>query len=231
MLDPQSPLGKEGHVAAEELLRGVIELCSAAAPPLPPPLSNGVGELPPAHLIDGGLEWRENTLARQISAERSIQMVVDWILAGTEQPISSSSFSDTGDAEATPKIGKIGLPIPSRPTDPLDDWRTSSLVQSISVLIDLIRKNNSDFVEQQMLTWARRKEMEAKEKELDDEVADVVDGLGSTKEDLKLDSDRGPSLVDLGPLLRIIAGRLGGFQELIKSPRSPVSTSNRFMLI
>lgn len=230
MLDPQSPPGKEGHVAAEELLRGVIELCSAAAPPLPPPLSNGIGEMPPAHLSDGVLDWRENTLARQIAAERSIQMVVDWILAGTEQVPSNSLLPDSGDAELTPKVVKIGLPTPSRPIDPLDDLRTSSLVQSISVLIDLIRKNNSDFVEQQMLTWARKKETEEREKELDDEITDVVDGFESTKEKLKLDSDRGPSLVDLGPLLRIIAGRLGGFQELIKSPRSPVSTSTSLAL-
>lgn len=224
MLDPLAVLGIEGHVAAEELLRGIIELCSAAAPPLPPPpLSNGISEMPPAHLTESGSEWRENGLARQIASERSIQMLVDWILAGTEKEGEFSTEDDDDDIGHTPKIGKVNLPKSERLKHPLDELRTSSLIQSISVLIDLIRKNNSDFVEQQMLAWARKKEVEEREKLLEDEVVHGVDNV--EEREIVVDTDKGPSLVDLGPLLRIIAGRLGGFQELILTPRTSVSFS------
>lgn len=205
MLDPFSALGKAGHSAADELLRGMIELCSAAP-------SQGPGGQ------ESTLDWRDNTLARQIADGRTVLHMIDWMLQGVNErqvrPVGEH------DDEATPRIATVGL-------DEAHDrgvragLRTSSLVQSISVLVDLIRKNNSDFVEQQMLSWARRKEEEATEREiLEADGAELVGAQGGGESD---EDDRGPSLVDLSAMLSIVATRLSGFQDLIRSPRSLVS--------
>lgn len=212
MLDPLNSLGKPGHVAAEELLRGVIELSSAApTPPLDPPGA-------PSQVSEGP-DWRENFLAQQLADERTVRTMVDWMLAGLEDaPTSEDSTStstSTRSVSARPESPDLP-PIPSLPD--LTELRTSSLVQSISVLVDLIRKNNSDFVEQQMLSWAQKKEVEIGERE-----ALGSDGDESFQSSLQADNDKGPSVVDLSALLATVANRLGGFQKLVKRPRTPVS--------
>lgn len=203
MLDPVAPLGPEGHVAADELLRGVIELSSAAPIPLHPPPLNPANGQPPMEEDT----WRENGLARQIADTKTVNTLLDWMLVGT----------DARDSALTPKPSSIDLPgLDSEPSQAL---RTSSLIQSISVLVDLIRKNNSDFVEQQMLGWARRKEAQESEREL---AGEQIEGVPSVAESV----DRGPCILDLGEMLVLIAERLGGFQELVRHPRSLVRRSS-----
>lgn len=216
MLDPFAALGKEGHVAAEDLLKGILELCSAA-PAAPPPGPPGGPQSQ-----DMGLEWRDNSLARQIADERSVRTLVDWMLAGTEEKLAltSKAAAEAADDQGTPRAGAT-LPLYTGTPEQKADLRTSSLVQSIAVLVDLIRKNNSDFVEQHMLTWARRKETEAHERELlEADGSELVEGLPGGDDD----TDKGPALVDLSAMLSIVAERIPGFQELIREPRSLVSS-------
>lgn len=213
MLDPDAPLGADGHIAADELLRGVIELCSATPLPLPPP------PITTASLQTQQEEqetWRENGLARQLADAKSVRTLVDWMLGGLE--VSEDVDTPRLPSKDTPAV-----------VDNSSELRTSSLVRSISVLVDLIRKNNSDFVEQQMLLWARRREAIQMERELlEAEGAELVDGLPP----LPLALDRGPCLVDLGAMLAVITERLGGFQSLMQNPRSFVrrSISSRVQL-
>ena len=157
MLDPFAALGKEGHVAVEELLRGVIELCSAA-----PTTSQAPGSQAPPQANE--VEWRENGLARQIADERAVRTLVESMLEGVEPLASKTVVVSAATEDETPRLAPVKLPTGDPETTA--DLRTSSLIQSISVLVDLIRKNNSDFVEQQMLTWARRREAEDSEREL-----------------------------------------------------------------
>ncbi|KAK4704808.1 hypothetical protein P7C70_g1404, partial [Phenoliferia sp. Uapishka_3] len=211
MLSPSNSLGKQGHVAAEELLRGVIELCSAAPGP-------GVGQVSQSQQQQDGPEWRENGLARQLADDRAVKMLVDWMLADVGDANNNPAAHDTPSRRESLDPGFL------LDTTRLRDLRTSSLIQSISVLVDLIRKNNSDFVEQQMLTWARRKEQEhADRTRIEAEGSRLVHEISHTSEE-----DRGPSLVDLGALLSTVAHRLQGFQLLVRSPRSlngPILTS------
>lgn len=197
LLDPASPLGCEGQGAAEELLRGMIELCSSAPVQLsqPPPLPGK--EAPPGDEV----MWRDNTLTRQIAGAKTVGQLLDWMLMGTEE----SKARQNG-----PSPDSVTRP-------PTPEAITSSLIASASLLTDLIRKNNSDFIEQQILAWAKRKELaEAHRQErvdLELEPALLQDP----------DTDRGPCLLDLSPLLTVIAGRLAGLSELILKPRSLVS--------
>lgn len=206
MLNPAANLGIESHVAADELLRGIIELSSAAAvlPPPLPPLPGANGQIPPEEE-----SWRENGLARQIADPKNVQVLVDWMLLDIAAMDQLNS----------PKSSEAPSPPPKEVISTI--LKTSSLIQSISVLVDLIRKNNSDFVEQQMLVWARRKEAMDLEREM---LAEEMDQEMPRKDDL----DRGPCLVDLSALLGIISEKLEGFQELLRNPRSKVSNLLRF---
>ena len=212
MLDPFSALGKPGHVAAEELLRGIIELCSAVSKPQP---GGPAGFLGPAQMQDEpAFEWRDTALARQIAEEKTVKTLLDWMLAEVQEledeEVDSPDPSESDEDESARRR----------------ELRTSSLVTAIAVLVDLIRKNNSDFVEQQMLAWARRKEAEALEKEMLE--ADGAPGsrqlpIPETDESGEPKDDRGPSVVDLGAMLTVVADRIGGLQALIRKPRSSVS--------
>ncbi|KAK4053021.1 sporulation-induced protein [Microbotryomycetes sp. JL201] len=202
LLDPFSALGKEGHVAAEEFLRGIIEMCSAAPSNVQPSV-NGEYET---------MDWRDTTLARQIADGRTVRTLLDWMLAD----VSKRRSEFTGNEDKTPRAASIELEHSSM-TD-ADDLRTSSLVNSLSVLINLIRKNNSDFIEQQMLSWARRKEEEATERELIAAEGGEIVGVDADEDGSGI--DRGPPLVDLSATLSTISERIPEFQQLLRSPRS-----------
>ncbi|KAH8921466.1 SAPS-domain-containing protein [Atractiella rhizophila] len=92
---------------------------------------------------------------------------------------------------------------------------TSSLIHILSLIIDLIRKNNSDFVEQQILAWAQREEAADRAKEENGGNGDV-DGV--KEEDWR--DPKGPSVVDLTHLLKALTERVEDFQELLRNPRS-----------
>lgn len=218
MLDPFSALGKPGHVAAEELLRGIIELCSAVSKP-----QNGgpAGFLGPSQMQDEpAFEWRDTTLARQLADEKTVKMLLDWMLAEVQENKSKEEgeLEENEAQEAVQSAPKFD----ETEFAQRQELRTSSLVTSVAVLVDLIRKNNSDFVEQQMLAWARRKEAEALEKEmLEADGARQLPLPGSQDNDRGVE-DRGPSVVDLGAMLTVVAERIGGLQALIRKPRSKV---------
>ncbi|GAA5888010.1 hypothetical protein JCM6882_000247 [Rhodosporidiobolus microsporus] len=275
MLDPFSALGKSGHAAAEELLRGIIEICLAV--PRAQGGMAGPGGFGGAAAGAGGdepiFEWRDTTLARKIADEKSVRTLLDWMLAGVEEEEEDEEEDEEREAAtpAPPKQDEVEeqdapveespaggdeTPQPSSPTaaegeevpsaatslPSLDylfeaakeeaarkrDLRTSSLIASISVLVELIRKNNSDFVEQQMLAWARRKEAAQAERELlEAEGAEVMPLPGRESLDGREEDDRGPSVVDLSEMLSLVADQIAGFQRLIKKPRSstvPVPT-------
>ncbi|GAA5841518.1 hypothetical protein JCM11251_001248 [Rhodosporidiobolus azoricus] len=281
MLDPFSALGKTGHAAAEELLRGIIDICLAV-----PRAQGGMGSM-------GGFggaaqasvaaeepifEWRDTSLARKIADEKTVRTLLDWILAGVEDDDLQEEDEEAGEAssvlpssvteEAEPKAETEGAPAapedgeaaagdktpqpgspvaeegqePPSTTTPLPsfdhlfeaakeeaarkrDLRTSSLIASIAVLVELIRKNNSDFVEEQMLAWARRKEAVHAERELlEAEGAEALPLPGRNSLDGREEDDRGPSVVDLSEMLSLVAEQIAGFQQLMKKPRSSTAT-------
>lgn len=231
MLDPFSALGRPGHTAAEDLLRGIIELCIAVprAPGALPSAGLQGGPSGPSQ-DDSAFEWRDTTLARHIADEKSVRTLLDWSLAevdGNTDGSASEIPAPDDDAEhATPKANVERFEPEREPSDEAEpltapELRTSSLLSSLAVLIDLIRKNNSDFVEQQMLSWARRRQIAEEERQiLEAEGAEAIGG------EWQLDADeRGPSVVDLGAMLSAVAHRLPDFQRLLRQPRTSVSLS------
>lgn len=242
MLEPFSALGRPGHTAAEDLLRGIIEICIAVPQAQAGPGPSG-GMAGAGGMLGGSggqdeavFEWRDTTLARHIADEKSVRTLLDWILAdldeGSPAQQTSRSKVDTESDQATPQTAASGFDAaaheavpPSETADALSpaELRTSSLLSSLAVLIDLIRKNNSDFVEQQMLAWARRRQAAEEEREmLEAEGAEAV-GRRQSVDDAFGEDDKGPAVVDLGVMLSAVAHRLPDFQRLLESPRTPVS--------
>lgn len=232
MLDPFSALGRPGHTAAEDLLRGIIEICIAV-----PRTQAGLPGPGGGNVLNGAagqdeavFDWRDTTLARHIADEKSVRALLDWTLAESDvdpatqarQPAEESGPAD-GEQD-TSKAPASGFDAPAEQDDRSTpaELRTSSLLSSLAVLIDLIRKNNSDFVEQQMLAWARRKQAAEDERQmLEEEGAEPIAGSQTAGGDAEGD-EKGPSVVDLGVMLSAVAHRLPDFQRLLKQPRTPV---------
>jgi len=103
------------------------------------------------------------------------------------------------------------------PTLPTLESATSSVAQSISIVIELIRKNNSDYYEPYLFHTVRNRLIQIQQhlhtqsedgrEELERAMQEMVDRMG---------------VVHFGPLLEIMCERMGELQRLLGSPRSLV---------
>ena len=94
---------------------------------------------------------------------------------------------------------------------------TSSVAQSISIIIELVRKNNSDYYEPFIFHTVRNRLIQIQQhlhpqsedgrEELEHAMQEMVDRMG---------------VVHFGPLLEIMCERMGDLQRLLRSPRSLV---------
>ncbi|KAK2459428.1 hypothetical protein APHAL10511_008539 [Amanita phalloides] len=92
---------------------------------------------------------------------------------------------------------------------------TSSVTQSISIIIELIRKNNSDYFEPYLFHTLRNRLIQVQQhlesqagdgrEELEHAMQEMVDRMG---------------VVHFGSLLEIMCERMGELQQLLKAPRS-----------
>ncbi|PPQ89434.1 hypothetical protein CVT25_012813, partial [Psilocybe cyanescens] len=106
---------------------------------------------------------------------------------------------------------------------PTFESSTSSVVQSIAVIIELIRKNNSDYFEPYLFHALRNRLIHAQQQShLSGE------DLRASLEQVLQDMVHRMGVVHLGPMLEVLSSRLHEFQKYLKSPRSlqgPISTT------
>lgn len=142
---------------------------------------------------------------------------------------SVDSGTPTSKAAETSSIPQTNLENGQLPSA---ESATSSLLSCLTLLIDIIRKNNSDFTELQILQYLERHadDEESDRDAAQDEVQGKSDDNGGKEgegEGLRQHRSRvmeeGPSLVDLGPLLRCLTRRLPDLHHLLLHPRSDVS--------
>ena len=137
--------------------------------------------------------------------------------------------SDIGMGNPDMKAVTPSSPPRSLSTDtkiPSAEAATSSLLNSLTLIIDLIRKNNSDFTELQILQYLERINSAG----MNDNSGEEGGGEGEGEEIARQHQtmNQGPSLVDLGPLLVNITARLPELHQLLLYPRSstvPVPTT------
>ncbi|TFK36388.1 SIT4 phosphatase-associated protein-domain-containing protein [Crucibulum laeve] len=110
----------------------------------------------------------------------------------------------------------------SSPALPNVESATSSIVQSISVVVELIRKHNSDYFEPYLFHTLRNRLIQVQQ-----QLHGQADGRETLEAAMKEMVDR-MGVVHLGPLLEIMCARLEEFQKYLKAPRTsdgPISTT------
>ncbi|QRW01503.1 hypothetical protein RhiLY_00500 [Ceratobasidium sp. AG-Ba] len=115
-----------------------------------------------------------------------------------------------------------------RPPLPNAESATSSLTQIISIFVELIRKNNSDYFEPYLFHTLRDRLMRIQQQHLDEmhDIGADMDSAQRAQEERDI-LERGMAdmvdhlgIVHLGKFLRILSNRLPDFQELLRRPRS-----------
>ncbi|PLW56365.1 hypothetical protein PCANC_03400 [Puccinia coronata f. sp. avenae] len=126
--------------------------------------------------------------------------------------ITTRLMRELSSSSVVSKLLSFGLDTPISEDDDVITNATlaSSLINSLSVVIDLIRRNNSDYSEHQLMVYLR--DYPPPENAQDDEVSKNPKPL----------SDSAPRVVPLIGLLNAIGDRLGDLQALIQSPRSSI---------
>jgi serine/threonine-protein phosphatase 6 regulatory subunit 3 len=184
------------HTVVSELIKGII---SMAAPSPGAGLTEGLQNGPAS-----------NRFARELAHRDSISALTGYILYDFEadQPLVKPSGGDSADNVA---------PLPSEL--PNGHSAMSSVIHSISVIIELIRKNNSDYFEPYLFHTLRNRLIQVQQQ---------LQGADNARETLEAAMkemvDR-MGVVNLGPLLDIMCERLSHFQQFLLQPRSLVCSS------
>jgi serine/threonine-protein phosphatase 6 regulatory subunit 3 len=160
---------------------------------------------------------------RQKDAPKEETLIVPSGLAGPPgvgpRPLLSTTPSDSDSPRVEP------------PSFPNAESATSSVVHIVSIFVELIRKNNSDYFEPYLFHTLRNRLMQIQQQHLDE-----MHELGLDMDDQRVQEERERErleramadmvdhlgIVHLGRFVRILAKRLPDFQELLQRPRSLV---------
>lgn len=171
----------------------------------------------------GGSEGMQNVpasnlFARQLARRENIEKLVAFVLDDFSFEMELLNESGSNSTNGTSGDKEERSSTPQSPPIPNVETAMSSATHSISVVIELIRKNNSDYFEPYLFHTLRtrliqiQQQMHVQSQEgrvaLEQAFAELVNRMG---------------VVHLGPLLEIMCDRLERFQQLLHKPRSPVS--------
>lgn len=188
------------HAVVSELIKGII---SMAAPSPGAGLTDGLQNLPAS-----------NRFARELARRESIDTLVGYILYEYNDQSPTERYA--GDGQHSDHGNTLGHDLPDIHS------ATSSVVHSISIVIELIRKNNSDYFEPYLFHTLRNRLIQVQQQlhgsdnareTLENAMNEMVDRMG---------------VVHLGPLLDVMSERLPDFQRYLRQPRSsqgPVPTT------
>jgi serine/threonine-protein phosphatase 6 regulatory subunit 3 len=187
------------HVVVTELIKGIISM-SAPSPAVG--LSEG---------LQTGLA--SNRFARELASRENMQILVDFILCDFSDTAPTSPSNNTSEDR--------GLCLPTTPTIPTYDSATSSVVNSICMVIELIRQNNSDYFEPYLFHTLRNRLIHVQQQL---STHDPEEGRIALEGAMKEMVDR-IGVVHLGPLLEIFCDRLHVLKQYLLKPRSSLSLS------
>lgn len=173
--------------------------------------------------------WVSNRLLSQLAEPEVCSRLLSYALDGgpADAPAQEQSEASKDDDEPTQhelsntpltsEPASITLPteLPS-PDDvhkPTATSSISSLVNCLSIFIDLIRKNNSDFTEQQIFQFMRKHDLLHQHQQ---------HRAGKDEDIPRPPLPQGPSVVDLRPVLELMTDRLSDLHRFLMSPRSAV---------
>jgi serine/threonine-protein phosphatase 6 regulatory subunit 3 len=187
------------HVVVAELIKGIISM-SAPSP------GGGISEG-----LQTGLA--SNRFARELASRENVQILMDHILYDFKDISLDPSNNSTSEEDE--------LSCPITPTMPNYDSATSSIVNSICMIIELIRQNNSDYFEPYLFHTLRNRLIHVQQQL---STRDPEEGRMALEGAMKEMVDR-IGVVHLGPLLGIFCDHLHELRPYLQKPRSSVSGS------
>ncbi|EJD02211.1 SAPS-domain-containing protein, partial [Fomitiporia mediterranea MF3/22] len=197
------------HAIVAELVKGII---SMSAPSPGAGITDGLQNGPASNLF-------ARQLARKENIERLVGFMLDDFSFEMELLEAKKELTNGSSPEHAEVPSDIVTSPPSSPPIPNLDTATSSGTQAISIIIELIRKNNSDYFEPYLFHTIRNRLIQIQQQmhvqsdegreSLEQAFNDMVDRMG---------------VVHLGPLLEIMCDRLERFQQLLHKPRSSGET-------
>ncbi|GBE81848.1 Extragenic suppressor of kinetochore protein [Sparassis crispa] len=191
LIDLLSPAySSDMHTVVSELIKGII---SMAAP------SPGAG------VSDGNNAPPSNRFARELAHRDSVTKLTSYILckfppAPSENGPNQEPHMEDDDCAAT---------LPSL------ESATSSVVQSICIIIELIRQNNSDYFEPYLFHTLRNRLIQIQQ-----HLQMNTDGGREKLEQAMKEMVNRMGVVHLGPVLEIMCDHLDELQQFLLHPRS-----------
>lgn len=209
------------HVIAADLLKGIISVCAPA-------------QFDPATVVDGhsgpgGPGSKNNRLIRDMVSEECISKMTGFMLDDIELSDKDWKGLNGEGAEPSPADPFVVHPLPSISS------ASSSLSQCSMVLVELIRRNNSDFSEPHLFHTLRNRLMTLRNQQLKDHAENgrtsAVDAADrDAMEDAMSEISPKMGIVHLGGLLAKMIDRFGDLHRFLLEPRSQVSfTRSRTM--
>jgi serine/threonine-protein phosphatase 6 regulatory subunit 3 len=189
LIDLLSPsYSSDVQTVVSELIKGIISMASPS---------------PGAGLTEGLQNGpASNRFARELAHRNSVEKLVDYILADFgRDPDEATEDCCTSTNTILPNSQSLA----------------SSVVHSISIIIELIRKNNSDYFEPYLFHTLRNRLIQVQQHLQ----THTEDGRETLEMAMKEMVDR-MGVVHLGSVLEIMCERLDIFQKFLRQPRSMV---------
>jgi SIT4-associating protein SAP185/190 len=211
-LSPQYP--PTLHVIASDLLRGIIGVCAPAP-------------FDPATVVDenagpGGPNSKNNRLIRDLVSEESISKMTGFMLDDIELSDMNWKGLNGEGAEPSPADPFVVHPLPSISS------ATSSLSHVCMILVELIRRNNTDYSEPHLFHTLRLRLMKVRDQQVKNHAetgrtsaVDAADKADMETAMMEISPKMG--IVHLGRLLTKIIDRFGELHRFLLEPRSHVS--------
>jgi serine/threonine-protein phosphatase 6 regulatory subunit 3 len=162
-----------------------------------------------------------NRFARELAARDSVEVLIGYILYDFKpsNPVVS---------ETTPSVDISSSVLLSDSDSDLPNMQsaTSSVVQAIAVVVELIRKNNSDYFEPYLFHTLRNRLIQVQQHLAPGAGEDAREQLEAAMREM---ADK-MGVVHLGPVLEVVCERLERFQDYLAKPRSSVRVLVSFSL-
>jgi serine/threonine-protein phosphatase 6 regulatory subunit 3 len=197
MLSPQHT--SDMHNAVSDLIKGIISM----ATPTP---ASGLLDPSPA----------SNLFARELASKEMVEKMTSYIVHDFTAPKTTApdAFSDASShSESIPEIDTEALPSL--------DSSISSVTNSISIIIELIRKNNSDYFEPYLFHTLRNR-LISLQQHLTEETGNNPEETRDILEHAMKELVNRMGVVNLGPVLGVVSESMEQLKTFLKSPRSLV---------
>ncbi len=201
------------------MLKGIIVMCAPS----------------PANANDSQVVLVPNRFPRQLVSEELVQSLVSFMLddatdtnpTGAQHPLSTTPSGSRGDGADSDSVSSSSAASDYHSVVSTTTERsTSSLLQVASVIIEIMRKNNSDFFEPYLFHTLRHRLIQVQQQYIPTIIRTSYDPQKCEEEDREILEQTMASMVGqmgivhFGGLLEILSDRLPEFQALLKTPRS-----------